>query len=203
MGEGAVGPRRAPKQARARATHATILEAAARILDSEGERGFTTNRVAARAGVSIGTLYQYFPNKQAILVAMSQHEAERLRREVAEGRDADPVRAALRRLIHAFESRPNLRRASVRAALQASLAGHDAAAWRAEAERAPALLPPIDALSTLETFVLSRAVMGAVRAAVLEAHPSLYEPEFEDALMTLVDGVRAIAAARSDAAETG
>ena len=203
MGEGAPGPRRAPKQARARATHATILEAAAQILDSEGERGLTTNRVAARAGVSIGTLYQYFPNKQAILVAMSQQEAERLRREVAEGRDADPVRAALRRLIHAFESRPNLRRASVRAALQASLAGPDAAAWRAEAERAPALLAPVDELSALETFVLSRAVMGVVRAAVLEAHPSLYEPEFEDALMTLVDGVRTIAAARSDAAETG
>lgn len=203
MSEGASGPRRAPKQARARATHATILEAAAQILDSEGERGFTTNRVAARAGVSIGTLYQYFPNKQAILVAMSQQEAERLRREVAEGRDAEPVRAALRRLIHAFESRPNLRRAAVRAALQASLAGPDAAAWRAEAERAPALLAPVDKLSTLETFVLSRAVMGVVRAAVLEAHPSLYEPEFEDALMTLVEGARTTAAARSDAAEAG
>lgn len=197
MGEGPASQRRAPKQARARATHATILQAAAQILESDGERGFTTNRVAARAGVSIGTLYQYFPNKQAILVAMSQQEAERLRREVAEGLDADPMRAALHGLIHAFEGRPRLRRASVRAALQASLAGSNTSAWLAEAERTTALFPQIGELSAVETFVLSRAVMGAVRAAVLEAHPGLYEPEFENALMTLVDGARTLAAARS------
>ena len=66
--------RRSPKQSRARATCDAILEAAAQILERDGPDRFTTTRVAERAGVSIGTLYQYFPDKQAILVAAAQRE---------------------------------------------------------------------------------------------------------------------------------
>ena len=66
--------RRSPKQPRARATCDAILEAAAQILERDGPARFTTTSVAERAGVSIGTLYQYFPDKQAILVAAAQRE---------------------------------------------------------------------------------------------------------------------------------
>jgi len=64
--------RRRPKQSRSRATCEAILEAASQILERTGPQGFTTASVAERAGVSIGTLYQYFPDKQAILLAAAQ-----------------------------------------------------------------------------------------------------------------------------------
>src|SRR5271170_7397462 len=64
--------RKAPAQARSKETVNVILEASARILESDGSRGFNTNSVAVKAGVSVGSLYQYFPNKDAILLALIQ-----------------------------------------------------------------------------------------------------------------------------------
>lgn len=63
-------PRRAPRQARALATQDAILEAAAQIIARDGLAAFTTNAVAERAGVSIGSLYQYFANKDGLMVAL-------------------------------------------------------------------------------------------------------------------------------------
>ncbi|QPC92288.1 TetR/AcrR family transcriptional regulator [Mesorhizobium sp. INR15] len=59
-------PRKAPRQQRSRATVDAILEAAARVLAKRGWADFTTNETALAAGVSIGSLYQYFPNKLAL-----------------------------------------------------------------------------------------------------------------------------------------
>jgi AcrR family transcriptional regulator len=67
-------PRKIPQQSRAEQTVATILEAAALILETKGLDGLNTNLVAQRAGVSVGTLYQYFPNKDALIVALSKRE---------------------------------------------------------------------------------------------------------------------------------
>src|SRR4029079_13393163 len=66
--------RRTPRQVRAGETVSTILEAAAQLLEAGGLAGFTTNAVAERAGVSIGTLYQYFADKQALLRALAERE---------------------------------------------------------------------------------------------------------------------------------
>ncbi|MEQ8268162.1 MAG: TetR/AcrR family transcriptional regulator [Parvibaculum sp.] len=63
---------RKPIQRRSEATVGTILEAAAQIFRTHGAKGATTNRIAERAGVSIGSLYQYFPNKEALLVALME-----------------------------------------------------------------------------------------------------------------------------------
>lgn len=63
-------PRKTPVQARSGVTVDAILEAAAHILESEGLDGYTTNAIAKRAGVSIGSLYQYFPNKDAVTAAL-------------------------------------------------------------------------------------------------------------------------------------
>lgn len=63
-------PRKTPRQERSAATCAAILEAAARILETSGSAGLTTNHVAVLAGVSVGTLYQYFPAKEAILAEL-------------------------------------------------------------------------------------------------------------------------------------
>jgi len=72
----ALNPRKSPRQSRARATVETIIEAAARILETVGPEGFNTNAVAASAGVSVGSLYQYFPSKQALIAELSRRNAE-------------------------------------------------------------------------------------------------------------------------------
>lgn len=73
-----ITPRKIPKQARARATCDAILEAAARILAEDVYERLNTNRIAEVAGVSIGTLYQYFPNKQAILTEIIRRKRKLL-----------------------------------------------------------------------------------------------------------------------------
>lgn len=67
-------PRKLPRQERASATVAAILEAAACILETQGFDGYTTNAVAKRAGASIGSLYQYFPNKTVLTRALIARE---------------------------------------------------------------------------------------------------------------------------------
>ena len=70
-------PRKLPKQSRSQVTVEAILQAAAQVFERHGYAAGTTNRIAERAGVSIGTLYQYYPNKDAILVALArEHLAE-------------------------------------------------------------------------------------------------------------------------------
>ncbi len=76
-------PRKAPQQARARATHDAMIEAAAQLIRAHGLAGFNTNAVAMRAGVSIGSLYQYFPNKDALMAALIAREQARRVSEVA------------------------------------------------------------------------------------------------------------------------
>lgn len=71
----ATNPRKLPRQKRAEDTVAVIVEAAARILERNGFEGFNTNAVAEKAGVSIGSLYQYFPSKNALLRAVIEREA--------------------------------------------------------------------------------------------------------------------------------
>ena len=66
-----IAPRRRPSQARSQSKVAWLLEAAARVFRAEGY-GATTNRIAKAAGVSVGTLYEYFPNKEALLLALAE-----------------------------------------------------------------------------------------------------------------------------------
>ncbi|AOH85118.1 TetR family transcriptional regulator [Sphingomonas panacis] len=99
-----ISARKAPRQARSAQLVADILEAAARVLAEDGAHRFTTARVAERAGVSIGSLYQYFPNKAAILFRLQSDEWSEtgaLMRGILEDRSAPP-RDRLRRLVHAF-----------------------------------------------------------------------------------------------------
>jgi len=84
--------RRSPRQARSRAACEAIVEAAAQILERDGPGALNTNAVAERAGVSIGTLYQYFPDKQAILIAAARRE---LGAEPLPGRAAALVQALI------------------------------------------------------------------------------------------------------------
>lgn len=69
-------PRKSPLQARSRRTVERILDAAARVFHERGYAGATTNDIADEAGVSVGSLYQYFPNKDALLVALTTRHIE-------------------------------------------------------------------------------------------------------------------------------
>jgi AcrR family transcriptional regulator len=69
-----ITPRNLPKQARSNELVASVLEAAAQVLAKEGAHRFTTARVAERAGVSVGSIYQYFPNKASILFRLQSDE---------------------------------------------------------------------------------------------------------------------------------
>jgi AcrR family transcriptional regulator len=109
--------RRSPRQARSRATWEAIVEAAAQILERDGAEAFSTGAVAARAGVSIGTLYQYFPDKEAILTAAAK-------RELAEGSAAPAARrrALIEALIAMVEGLGRLGKAASTARPQAPTA---------------------------------------------------------------------------------
>ncbi len=70
--------RRAPRQQRSRQTVEVILEAVERVLKREGVDAITTNRIAEAAGVSIGSVYQYFPDKKSIFTALHQRHVEQV-----------------------------------------------------------------------------------------------------------------------------
>jgi AcrR family transcriptional regulator len=73
-----LAPRKQPRQARSLATLSAIFEATIQVLVSDGPRRLTTTRVAERAGVSIGSMYQYFPHKQALFYALNERYLVRL-----------------------------------------------------------------------------------------------------------------------------
>jgi AcrR family transcriptional regulator len=126
-----VTSRKQPRQARSNELVAAVLEAAIQVLETEGAQRFTTARVAERAGVSVGSLYQYFPNKAAILFRLQSDEWRRtsaLLRAILEDK-ATPPAARLRALVHAF-IRSECEEASIRIAL------HDAAPFYRDAPEA-------------------------------------------------------------------
>lgn len=99
-----MNPRKRPQQARSRQMQADILDAAVDLLRTHGLTGFTTNAVAERAGVSIGSVYQYFPAKEAILAALVREMRKDMRADLIEAtaRGADrPLAGAVRELIDA------------------------------------------------------------------------------------------------------
>jgi len=95
-------PRKSPSQQRSQLTVAALLKATAHILVKEGYESASTNRIAAAAGVSIGSLYQYFPSKEALVAAVvdrhMQEMLELLRAAVDRVRE-QPVEAATRELV--------------------------------------------------------------------------------------------------------
>ena len=96
-------PRRKAKQERALQTVETLLEAAARVLKRRGFAAATTNRIAEAAGVSVGTLYEYFGNKEALFDALIQRQIRAIVAAI-EAEDLDPgapLAAKLERILRA------------------------------------------------------------------------------------------------------
>ncbi|MBX3481302.1 MAG: TetR/AcrR family transcriptional regulator [Caulobacter sp.] len=174
-----------PRQDRSRASVEAILEAAAQVLEASGEAGFNTNAVARRAGVSIGALYRYFPDKRAILVALARRERDSVDAQVTAALTNPPAglspdRAAIRAFLGAFGGRRRARKAALLALLADDPVSADGFA---------AMPSPVNAdgqaLTPIQAFVLYRSVHGVMRAAVMEDQPFLLDPAFEDELVRL------------------
>jgi len=108
-------PRRRPRQARAQATVEAIVKATSRVLVDEGYDRASTNRIALAAGVSIGSLYQYFPSKEALVAALVEHHLERMRDALSQSlADQAPAglperaRLLVRGMIAAYRVEPQL-----------------------------------------------------------------------------------------------
>jgi AcrR family transcriptional regulator len=190
--------RKKPKQKRSVTTFELVLEASARIIEQEGMAALTTNRIAERAGISIGTLYEYFPNKDAILIAMARRriaEDERQVREafLAAGPDVrELARAAIRKMIALHLDRPKVRRAVMAVHLAH---GHSQEHARPVQDIAELVIERLRANGRQEhvltpgaMFVLTRAVIGVVRAAFEERSGLAGTRDLEDALVALVEG---------------
>jgi AcrR family transcriptional regulator len=187
-----VESRKSPRQARARVTVDAIFEATARIIEASGTAGLTTNHIAERAGVSVGSLYGYFPNKEAILIAMARRQLDSDRRTIgalvaralASG-SAEPERQVVRALVALHADRSPVRRAIMAAHIAHGL-GHEHAmpvqevAGRLRETTGEALDDPA------RVFVLTRAVIGVVRAAFEERSPLFEAPVLEDELCRLI-----------------
>jgi AcrR family transcriptional regulator len=109
-------PRKVPQQSRAEYTVAAILEAAAGILETRGMEGLNTNLVAQLAGVSVGSLYQYFTNKDALIVALCLREKAAFYAEAEDALKQPTGQTALKYLI-SVSARQQLRRPALARAL--------------------------------------------------------------------------------------
>jgi AcrR family transcriptional regulator len=201
-------PRR-PRQERARETVAAILAAATHVFVRKGYTRATTNEIAETAGVSVGSLYQYFPSKDAIAVELLRRNRERLSARIA-ARVAEMTEATLHDVVHALVSTLlddgeidiNLRRVLIERVVRTP-ARREAAGFEEHVESviAGALRAYQDRTGIddceLAAFVLVRAVLAVVQSAVVDS-PSHNKPALADELTRLVVGYLGGRRARAD-----
>ncbi|GLY04058.1 TetR/AcrR family transcriptional regulator [Actinoplanes sp. NBRC 101535] len=159
-------PRRKPRQVRAELTRDRILTAAAHIFTEHGYAAGTTNRIAERARVSIGSVYQYFPNKESILAALL---VDHIERDAAAALDLDglPLPEALRlfarRTIDNHQHDPRLLRMMIEEA-------------------------PIDADFIGKVLAYEQERVAQVRA-LLAGHPQIRVDDLDTAALMIVNTV--------------
>ena len=98
-------PRKTPRQARSVVTVDAVFEATLQVLLNDGPRRLTTTRVAERAGVSVGTIYQYYPNKESLLYAVLQRHLDHVAQAVeaaSRQQRGQPLDAMIEALVAAF-----------------------------------------------------------------------------------------------------
>lgn len=191
--------RRSPRQARSLYKVELMLEAAIQLLDEGDVAGVSTNAVAARAGVSIGTLYQYFDGKSALLDALVARElgamsdkvvaslqgappaepGERIRRIVRAVTGAYGGRGRVHRLLieHALSHGPGRRLSPLYARLIATFTSQGVPGTGQAARK----------LTPAQSFVLTHAIAGVLRALAASDKPPP-RAEVEDSLVCLVSG---------------
>ncbi len=191
-------PRRRAKQDRSRATVEAILEAAARVLAEQGYAAATTNRVAKAAGVSIGTLYEYFANREEVVETLIRQEIDGLV-DAFGSKDFDPELSLIPKLgqliargMEQMKYGPVLFRA-LEHAPEGALAAHLAPAREQvigfvklilEAHRSELRVPNLD----LAAFVTVSAVEGIATASTNERFDDRLRQEIEDLLRGYLTG---------------
>jgi len=199
---GAATPRKRPVQGRSRETYAAILEATFRVLGSEGE-ALTTTRVAEVAGVSVGTLYQYFPNREALINgALADHvEAAIGAIEGAAAASAGlPVEVIAERIVRAFLAVKAERAPSSRILNRVFGVGKldDRPVVRAASHRAQQVIARVlaaggepDATVVQRAEIACAALEGVVRAAIEDDVDRLRDPRWVEQVVRIA--IRAIA----------
>jgi AcrR family transcriptional regulator len=181
--------RRTPNQARSRALVERVVRAAARVFDERGYTAATTNHVAEAAGVSIGSLYQYFASKDELLVALAERHVDEVlpavRARLADFDDAElPASAALRMLLDL--------------AVQLNDSSRLHAVLYAEADRTPAIRASLAALDAeLVRFVAAQIERAGTGGADPARRARLVVVAADAALHTVV--LRLPPAARPEA----
>jgi AcrR family transcriptional regulator len=175
-------PRKTPTQARSAVTVEAISEATIQVLLSHGEERLTTTRIAERAGVSVGTLYQYYPNKLALLFAVMEHHLNNVAGRVeaaCESACHKPLAEMIREMVEAFVD-AKMERADISVALyrvSADVGGpalikrvtqRSRKAVEAMLQTAPDTKSPPDKIAI---DIMLAAMAGAIRS-LLEAAPS-------------------------------
>ena len=186
---------RAPRQARSRYKVELMLEATMRLLERGGLESLTTNAVAASAGVSIGTLYQFFPNKEAILDTLADREAAAMSARVTEVM-ADPALATTREriaaVVGAVASSYSGRHGAHRLVMARSLArgGNRLAPLLAHLIEQLSSERPVGAIrqaaSPADAFVIAHAFAGVLRAMISDPDHAPPQDEIAHALTRLV-----------------
>ncbi|MGA7119985.1 MAG: TetR/AcrR family transcriptional regulator [Polyangiaceae bacterium] len=191
--------RKRPRQARAHATVNAILEATVQVLDREGLDAASTTRIAEVAGVSVGSLYQYFSHRDAILDALQDREFERAIRlmqdVLADGNHSqtprETVTAVVRGLGRLYAASPGLHRVLAIEGLRVAKADRvHAFDMRVlaiirrflAASRAPMRRPNVEAAA----FVAFHSVRATMLANLLERPPSVGEEALVEELVDLV-----------------
>jgi AcrR family transcriptional regulator len=192
--------RRIPTQKRSQETVGYLFEAVARILEQGNDSQLTTNHIAEKAGVSIGTLYGYFPNKSALLRAMAQKEMarqqERVQYILADSAEAQSPEALVRHVIGSA-IRPFASRSKVRQRLMQILLRDDALLKAVSGDRQNMLVLllaalakrwPDRAISLTENaqYTLASIIMSAIQTIAIERPEYFETQEFEDELVGMV-----------------
>lgn len=195
--ESPILPRKNPRQRRSRELVAAILDATARVLVEDGYAGATTNRIAEVAGVSVGSLYQYFPNKDALVWTLGRaHVEDQLAKlalalaERANGPAPDLIRAVVEAVIASHALDPALHRALSEQLLAIGL--HHIADVQAQARAAVRawLIHRQDELMPCDpdaaAWLLVTSVEGVVHGALLDDPGRLRDPAFSAELVAMV-----------------
>jgi AcrR family transcriptional regulator len=185
--------RKEPRQARSRATTDAMLDAAARILGDRGWTGLTTNAVAETAGVSIGSLYQYFPNKLALIEAVRRrHFDEVLVVLRAAADDRRTRRQRVEALIDGMIAVHSRYPAAHRVLLEESPRGEDLRGahdrFEMECRKGYEALFKANVRGTTDVRIGAQVLAGAVAGAVHEAarQGTLGSPIMKQELIALV-----------------
>jgi AcrR family transcriptional regulator len=189
--------RKKPRQSRSEETIGVIFEAAARILQKHGLDGFNTNAIARLAGVSIGTLYQYFKNKNSILIAMARRELDKVSRAIigdieakSSSDDSKLGRAVVRTLLKAFGGRQQMRKILIEALIASGLSDEltkpiEKVVRTILTHQSQAQNGRFKTLTPISLYVMTRALIGTIRSAVMEQSDYLGTAAFENELVRL------------------